>query len=168
MKRYAGHRTPRGAVVTVATMAERGAPARLAPLPQIVYHSPTGFEWGYPGSGPSDLALALLVDHLGEDPVQVETRLRTGPFGPPCARCAGEGWLPAAGGDTPCAACAGTGLVRQPPSRALALHHRFLWDVVCRLDRQAWTLTDTEIAAWLAAHPETGARDADPPGAPGS
>jgi len=25
----------------------------------IVYHSPTGFEWGYGGSGPSELALNL-------------------------------------------------------------------------------------------------------------
>ena len=25
----------------------------------IVYHSPTGFEWGYAGSGPADLALNL-------------------------------------------------------------------------------------------------------------
>lgn len=25
-----------------------------------VHHSPDGFEWGYPGSGPSDLALNLL------------------------------------------------------------------------------------------------------------
>jgi hypothetical protein len=28
-------------------------------------HSPTGFEWGYGGSGPAQLALALLADHLG-------------------------------------------------------------------------------------------------------
>lgn len=29
-------------------------------VPQdIVYHSPTGFEWGYGGSGPADLALNL-------------------------------------------------------------------------------------------------------------
>ncbi len=33
---------------------------------QAVYnHSPTGFEWGYGGSGPSQLALAILVDVLG-------------------------------------------------------------------------------------------------------
>lgn len=29
--------------------------------PVIVYHSPTGFEWGYPGSGPADLALNILL-----------------------------------------------------------------------------------------------------------
>jgi hypothetical protein len=30
-------------------------------------HSPTGFEWGYEGSGPAQLALALLADHLADD-----------------------------------------------------------------------------------------------------
>ena len=36
------------------------------PLPHIVRHSPTGFEWGYGGSGPADLALSILADYLGE------------------------------------------------------------------------------------------------------
>src|SRR5262249_201909 len=30
-------------------------------------HSPTGLEWGYGGSGPQQLALALLCDALGDD-----------------------------------------------------------------------------------------------------
>ena len=30
-------------------------------------HSPTGFSWGYGGSGPAQLALALLADALGYD-----------------------------------------------------------------------------------------------------
>jgi Family of unknown function (DUF6166) len=30
-------------------------------------HSPTGFAWGYGGSGPAQLALALLADALGDD-----------------------------------------------------------------------------------------------------
>ena len=30
-------------------------------------HSPTGFEWGYGGSGPAQLALAILVDHFTVD-----------------------------------------------------------------------------------------------------
>lgn len=34
------------------------------------YHSPDGFEWGYGGSGPSDLALAILADALGEEPTR--------------------------------------------------------------------------------------------------
>jgi hypothetical protein len=33
---------------------------------EIRNHSPTGFAWGYGGSGPAQLALALLVDALGD------------------------------------------------------------------------------------------------------
>ena len=29
--------------------------------------SPTGFEWGYAGSGPADTARCILIDHLGHD-----------------------------------------------------------------------------------------------------
>lgn len=38
------------------------------PLPlylNVRNHSPTGFAWGYGGSGPSQLALAILMDLLG-------------------------------------------------------------------------------------------------------
>lgn len=38
------------------------------PLRHYVRHSPTGFEWGYWGSGPSDLARCILIDHLGLSP----------------------------------------------------------------------------------------------------
>jgi hypothetical protein len=34
-------------------------------LRHIVRHSPTGFEWGYGGSGPADLALSILTDVFG-------------------------------------------------------------------------------------------------------
>ena len=30
-------------------------------------HSPTGFAWGYGGSGPSQLALAILADVIGDE-----------------------------------------------------------------------------------------------------
>ena len=30
-------------------------------------HSPTGFEWGYGGSGPAQTALAILADYLKDD-----------------------------------------------------------------------------------------------------
>jgi hypothetical protein len=33
-------------------------------LQHEVRHSPDGFEWGYSGSGPSDLARSLLFDHM--------------------------------------------------------------------------------------------------------
>jgi len=39
---------------------------RLDPRFDLWNHSPTGFEWGYGGSGPAQLALALLADHLDD------------------------------------------------------------------------------------------------------
>ena len=39
----------------------------LNPRLDLWNHSPTGFEWGYGGSGPAQLALALLADYLGDD-----------------------------------------------------------------------------------------------------
>lgn len=58
-KSYCGDRTIDGSIVTV-----NGAPldARL----DIKTYTDHGFEWGYEGDGPSQLALAILADHLGE------------------------------------------------------------------------------------------------------
>lgn len=36
------------------------------PLRHAIVHSPTGFEFGYGGSGPADLALSILLDFFGE------------------------------------------------------------------------------------------------------
>jgi hypothetical protein len=44
------------------------------PLPlrlDLFNHSPTGFSWGYTGSGSAQLALALLADALGDDDLAV-------------------------------------------------------------------------------------------------
>jgi len=41
----------------------RALPLRL----DLSNHSPTGFSWGYGGSGPAQLALALLADALKDD-----------------------------------------------------------------------------------------------------
>jgi hypothetical protein len=41
---------------------------RERPLPQrqdVYNHSPDGFSWGYQGSGPAQLALAILCDAIG-------------------------------------------------------------------------------------------------------
>lgn len=42
-----------------------GAPVVNVPH-RLVRHSPTGFEWGYGGSGPSDLALNILLMFVDE------------------------------------------------------------------------------------------------------
>lgn len=62
MKRYTGTRTPDGCRVTVH---DGDGPARPLPLALSVRrHSPSGFEWGYTGSGPAQLALAVCHDLL--------------------------------------------------------------------------------------------------------
>ncbi|MBI3418195.1 MAG: hypothetical protein HY043_23135 [Verrucomicrobia bacterium] len=57
MKRYEGKRSYGQCFVTVNGCA-------LDPRFDLRFHSPDGFEWGYGGSGPAQLALALLADHL--------------------------------------------------------------------------------------------------------
>ncbi|MDH3664374.1 MAG: DUF6166 domain-containing protein [Alphaproteobacteria bacterium] len=39
----------------------------LKPRLDLANHSPDGFAWGYGGSGPAQLSLALLADALGDD-----------------------------------------------------------------------------------------------------
>lgn len=40
----------------------------LRPRHDLFNHSPDGFAWGYGGSGPAQLALAILADHLTRVP----------------------------------------------------------------------------------------------------
>jgi hypothetical protein len=52
-------------------------PSDRRPLTHVPYHSPDGFEWGYAGSGPADLALAILADYFGEPADFVLSALRS-------------------------------------------------------------------------------------------
>ncbi len=60
MKVYSGDRTIDGVKVTVD-----GAP--LDPCVNVVEFTKNGFEWSYEGPEPRQLALALLVNHLGDN-----------------------------------------------------------------------------------------------------
>ena len=60
MSFYVGRRTKMGPVVTVDGEL-------LDPRLDLKNHCPTGFEWGFCGSGPAQLALAILADHF-DDP----------------------------------------------------------------------------------------------------
>ncbi len=59
MKVYEGRRTMDGLVVTVD-----GKP--LSEHYEVHQFTPYGFEWTYLGDAPQQLALAILVDHLGD------------------------------------------------------------------------------------------------------
>jgi hypothetical protein len=60
MKQYEGRREGYAVIVTID-----GCP--LNPRLDLYNHSPTGFEWGYCGSRPAQLALAILADHFSND-----------------------------------------------------------------------------------------------------
>lgn len=45
---------------------------RTKTLRHVVLHSPTGLEWGYGGSGPSDTALSILSDYFEEELASLE------------------------------------------------------------------------------------------------
>lgn len=63
MKTYTGYRS-----VNCVLVHEPGKPTRpLAPRWDLRNHSPDGFNWGYGGSGPAQLALALAADLLSDD-----------------------------------------------------------------------------------------------------
>ena len=78
MKRDPSRRTYRGTrssrenrvniTVTVSLEAEDGTreDRSLSERQDLVNHSPEGFAWGYSGSGPAQLALALLADITGD------------------------------------------------------------------------------------------------------
>jgi hypothetical protein len=67
MKSYIGTRGPNGCTVTVLDDAHPDESYALNPRFDLRRHSPTGFEFGYSGSGPAQLSLALLADALGDD-----------------------------------------------------------------------------------------------------
>lgn len=56
---YEGMRLPGGTLVRVNGQ-------ELSPRYDLRQHSPTGFEWGYGGSGPAQLALAILAHEYGD------------------------------------------------------------------------------------------------------
>jgi hypothetical protein len=60
MKVYKGRRVKWSCIVEADG---KPLPLRL----DLRNHSPTGFEWGYGGSGPAQLALAILADCLDND-----------------------------------------------------------------------------------------------------
>lgn len=62
MKTYKGECLDKTAEHRVMVWTERS----IKPLRHVSYHSPSGFGWGYRGSGPADLALSILANYFAE------------------------------------------------------------------------------------------------------
>jgi hypothetical protein len=68
-KIYEGKRGPNGLLISVVKDHETddAQVSQLSPRTDLMKHTPNGaFECGFKGSGPSQLALAILADHLGD------------------------------------------------------------------------------------------------------
>lgn len=77
-KSYEGRRGPEGLSVYVAEHQLGGVDAnrRLPSRIDLMNHTRAGtFECGFRGSGPSQLALAILADHLGSEGEALELHL---------------------------------------------------------------------------------------------
>lgn len=62
-KSYVGRRNKAG---KCEVKVVQGETTRNLPLARNIRHHSSGFEWSYAGSGPAQLALAILVDCLGD------------------------------------------------------------------------------------------------------
>jgi hypothetical protein len=64
---YTGRRDPKTKVCTISVQdTVSGSGWALNPRLDLANKSPSGFEWGYNGSGPAQTALAILVSHLAD------------------------------------------------------------------------------------------------------
>lgn len=72
MKTYNVIRDKKRCISCLVTVDDGG---RSYFLRHCVFHSPTGFETGYSGSGPADLALSILADHCHATPPEVRNAL---------------------------------------------------------------------------------------------
>jgi len=63
-KFYVGRRNKNGKCLVQIV---EGNHSRALPLARNVLNHSRGFEWGYAGSGPAQLALAILCDFLGDN-----------------------------------------------------------------------------------------------------
>lgn len=145
MTTYKGRRGGDGsAIVEVERPPVEGRRPELGflnPRHDLWRHSPTGFEWGFGGSGPAQLALALLADALVERalgralspyeriPAGSDEELQAGPKMDAAARAA----------------------VEDADRRAVAIHQHFKFDVVAELGHGSWALTSDQVLAWVEA-----------------
>ena len=74
MKHYHGWREASEAGPGVVKVTEEwGIHRPLNPRLDLANKSPDGFQWGYAGSGPAQLALALIADATGDDALALRT-----------------------------------------------------------------------------------------------
>jgi hypothetical protein len=135
MKGYVGRRDFDGVKVYVITSTENKGLQR-EPLKHVMIHSPDGFEWGYNGSGPADLALSILADFFGENPTPGE--LRQGRH-----TITVEDW---AGANTEPEVAE---LMEQKRLKCSRYHQPFKEAFVAKFAKESWTLEEGTVRRWV-------------------
>jgi len=119
-KIYLGHRGEDGSLEVEVFDRDRKI---IQPLRHVGIHSPDGFEWGYGGSGPADLALSILADLFDEAlPLYVN---------------ASRAWEKTEWRD------------QVTDWKAWRYHQEFKWKFVGRLGHFDWRLSSLSILDWL-------------------
>jgi hypothetical protein len=134
MRRYIGTRDGRGDP-SVLVVDDGGKSHDLRPRNDVRNHSPTGIEWGYGGSGPAQLALALLCDYFAID---AEGREVGRAIAQAIGRPLGEDW--------------GDDKHEEPAQMALRIYQEFKWSSVAKFNRETgFVLTTGDITGKLRA-----------------
>lgn len=86
-----------------------------------------GYDWGFQGQRPLELAVNLLVDVLGDDAK--------------CARCGGRRrWR-----GSPCSTCRASGVHED----VLRLHTSMVWTWIAGLPDARWSLEASDLRSWF-------------------
>lgn len=67
MNHYSGTYSTYSTYTVGFTVLKNGKPLSPTRSQMICNHSPDGFSWGYGGSGPAQLALAILLEELPQE-----------------------------------------------------------------------------------------------------
>jgi len=121
-KTYTVARGTDGTVRATVQEQENGGRLHAYNLRHCVYHSPTGFETGYGGSGPADLALSILADYFEVTPSQIDRANRK------------------------------IGLDDEPADNALRLHQNFKFYMIAPRNienGEQYSITSDDIDAWI-------------------
>ena len=139
MKRYVGICQDPGQVVVID---ERGR-YLLNGHHDIRNHSPSGFNWGYGGSGPAQLALAILADFLGPIPIPEI-----------CPYC--EQPMQADGTCSAHPSSCGYDFNKEDKWKNIqgqCVHYQdFKREVIAHLPRERFELTSNDIERWVNTH----------------
>lgn len=113
-----------------------------ANVPHVRFHSPSGYECGYLGSGPADLALSVL--HALLPPLTLEEEEKQ-------YELVGAAFDEAINDPARWAECVGTDGVRVS-NLAMVLHQRFKEEFIATMPREGGYIPIQSILEWIEKH----------------